>query len=172
LLSDLQGAAGASAEAEVKPNIGSAIQSVTSDNNQAQSNSQFVNNGPSYASSNRPSGGGSGSGGAGGPGEDDVVYLSELNWVSLFIAGSSLLKITYLLWPSCSRPYSGPTTNTSEKQPPKLDSKSGSTIRHFLSTRSTENRKVSPGYTVTPLRTHKLSRLGSSTSTRNPISQI
>ena len=143
---------------------------MTSDNNQAQSNSQFVNNGPSYASSNRPSGGGSGSGGAGGPGEDDVVYLSELNWVSALVAGSSLLKVTDLLWPLCFRP-SGLTMNTSEKRLPKLDFKSGSTIRRFLSTRSTENRKVSPGYTVTPLRTHRLSRLGSSTSTSEAVSQ-
>ncbi|KAH8084662.1 hypothetical protein HD553DRAFT_31489 [Filobasidium floriforme] len=71
------GASSGPTQADVKPNVGSAIQSVTSDNNQAQSNSQFVNNGPSYNS--RPPSGPSGSG-AGGPGEDDVVYLAELNW--------------------------------------------------------------------------------------------
>jgi hypothetical protein len=76
----LQGTSGGPSQPEVKPNIGNAIQSVTSDNNQAQSNSQFVNNGPSY--NQRQSGPGSGPTGTGGPGEDDVVYLSELNWVS------------------------------------------------------------------------------------------
>jgi hypothetical protein len=62
----------------VKPNVGSAIQSVTSDNNQAQSNSQFVNTNTSYGGARQMGQGG----GAGG--DDDVVYLSELNWVSFF----------------------------------------------------------------------------------------
>jgi hypothetical protein len=72
------------------------------------------------------------------------------------------LSLTPEIYPHNS--FSGRTTNTCVKLPPRPVSKSRLTTLLSLSTRSMESQRVSLGYIVTTRRTHRRSRRGSNTS--------